>query len=109
MAKMSRANKIPWWLLSIGGGGQDANSPLTGAPSLRAMRRASKDPAEVERRLDELFDGSQRVTFYPVHAGVKPRDLIRGADARGYDRQPAEYLGEWALEVYTLRNQQTAE
>lgn len=105
MPKQSRFSKLPWWLQALGGAGQNAESALNGAPSVRSMKRSTKDPQEIERRLDELFDGSPVVTFYPLHAGVKPKDLIFGADARGYDRQPSEMVGQWSIEVYTLREQ----
>lgn len=103
MPKQSRFSKLPWWLQAIGGAGQNAQTPLNGAPSVRSMKRSSKDPQETQRRLDELFDGSEVVKFYPVQVGIKPKDLIFGADARGYERQPAETIGEWSLEVYTLK------
>lgn len=102
MIKMSSFNKIPWWLSALSGTGQNSPSLLVGAPSLRSIRRATKDPKEVERRLDELFDGSAVVKFYLVQAGVKPKDLVLGAHARGYSRQPSEMIGEWAIEVYEL-------
>lgn len=100
MPKMSRFNKIPWWLQALSGSGQNAQSPLSGAPGIRSIKRSSKDPQEVQRRLDELFDGSEIVKFYPIQVGVKPKDLIFGAHARGYERLPSEQIGEWAIEVY---------
>lgn len=103
MAKMSRFNKIPWWLQILSGATQEAPSAIAGAPSLTSMRRASKNPKVIKERLDELFDGSPVVKFYLMHTGVKIKDLVQGARERGYEPQPSEQIGEWSLEVYALK------
>lgn len=109
MPKMSRFNKIPWWMQILGGATQEAPSTIAGSPSLTSMKRASKNPKVVKERLDALFNGDPVVKFHLMHTGVKINDLVQGARARGYEPQPSEQIGEWSYEVYALRDQPPAE
>ncbi|WP_231442069.1 hypothetical protein [Brevibacterium zhoupengii] len=68
-------------------------------------KRASRDPDEVERRLDEIFNGQSEIRLFLEDTGVPVKTVVYGADSRGYEKSHVEGGVGAAVHVWKLRDQ----
>lgn len=72
---------------------------------IKIPKRASRDPAEIERRLDEIFNGQPEIRLFLEDTGVPVKSAVYGADARGYEKDYVEGGVGAAVHVWKLRDQ----
>ena len=68
-------------------------------------KKATHDPQEIKERLDAIFDGRSIVRLYLEDTGEAVKDLVAGADERGYTKVGVEGGPGASVHVYALKSE----